>query len=84
VGRASNLVPHRRGDDYAALVPDASGGCLRFLVEAISDAAGHPAGPPENVAVSHISDMPERAGAGALEIGCRATGSARRGSQEGS
>ncbi len=46
------------GDDYAALDTDASGDGLRFLVEAVSDVAGPPAGPPEHVAVSHISDMP--------------------------
>jgi len=46
------------GDDYAALDTDASGDGLRFLVEAVSGVAGPPAGPPEPVAVSHISDMP--------------------------
>jgi hypothetical protein len=46
------------GDDYAVLDTDASGQGLRFLVEALSDVAGPPTGPPEPVAVSHISDMP--------------------------
>ncbi len=46
------------GDDYASLDTEASGAGLRFLVEVISDVAGPPAGPPEHVAVSHISDMP--------------------------
>jgi len=46
------------GDDYAVLDTDASGEGLQFLLEAISDAAGPPVGPPEPVAVSHISDMP--------------------------
>lgn len=47
------------GDDYATLDTDASGEGLRFLVDTISEAAVNPpTGPPQPVAVSHISDMP--------------------------
>jgi hypothetical protein len=46
------------GDDFAVLDTDAPGQGLRFLVDAISDAAGPPDGPPEPVAASHIGDMP--------------------------
>jgi hypothetical protein len=49
------------GDDYAVLDTDASGEALRFLVEVVSALAGPPAGPPEPVAVSHISDIPGEA-----------------------
>lgn len=53
------------GDDYAVLDTDAPGQGLRFLVDAISDGAGPPEGPPEPVAASHISDMP---GEGPMQV----------------
>lgn len=46
------------GEDFAVLDTDAPGQALQFLVDAISQAAGAPDGPPERVAASHIADIP--------------------------
>jgi hypothetical protein len=53
------------GEDFAVLDTDAPGHGLQFLVDAISEAAGAPVGPPERVASSHIADMP---GEGPVEV----------------